>query len=78
MPLLLGLDTGGTYTDAVLFDQDSGVIASANAPLQVFIATQFGGRYSIALAGVAIAAALVIAVLASLGREARDIDLNTT
>lgn len=31
MPLLLGIDTGGTYTDAVLFDEDDGVIASAKA-----------------------------------------------
>jgi len=28
---LLGIDTGGTYTDAVLFDDQSGVIASAKA-----------------------------------------------
>ncbi len=31
MPLLLGIDTGGTYTDAVLFDEDVGVVASAKA-----------------------------------------------
>ncbi|MDQ7247229.1 hydantoinase/oxoprolinase N-terminal domain-containing protein [Dongia sedimenti] len=31
MPILLGLDTGGTYTDAVLFDPDQGVLASAKA-----------------------------------------------
>lgn len=32
MPVLLGLDTGGTYTDAVLFDPDRGaVLASAKA-----------------------------------------------
>lgn len=31
MPLLLGIDTGGTYTDAVLFDEDEGVIASAKS-----------------------------------------------
>jgi N-methylhydantoinase A/oxoprolinase/acetone carboxylase beta subunit len=29
--LLLGIDTGGTYTDAVLLDDQSGVIASAKA-----------------------------------------------
>jgi hypothetical protein len=44
--------------------------------LQVAIAAHFGGRYSIALASVAITAAIVIAVLASLGREAKDADLN--
>ncbi len=31
MPVLLGIDTGGTYTDAVLFDEDDGVIATAKA-----------------------------------------------
>lgn len=31
MSLLLGIDTGGTYTDAVLFEQERGVAASAKA-----------------------------------------------
>ena len=32
MPILLGIDTGGTYTDAVLFDDQSGqVVAAAKA-----------------------------------------------
>jgi len=31
MPLLLGIDTGGTYTDAVLFDEDTGVVGAAKA-----------------------------------------------
>ncbi len=31
MPIHLGLDTGGTYTDAVLFDPATGVIAAAKA-----------------------------------------------
>ena len=31
MALFLGIDTGGTYTDAVLFDETEGVIASAKA-----------------------------------------------
>jgi N-methylhydantoinase A/oxoprolinase/acetone carboxylase beta subunit len=31
VPILLGLDTGGTYTDAVLFDPRQGVLASAKA-----------------------------------------------
>ncbi|AYD03158.1 hydantoinase/oxoprolinase family protein [Neorhizobium sp. NCHU2750] len=30
-PLLLGIDTGGTYTDAVLFREDLGVIAKAKS-----------------------------------------------
>ncbi|HWT99836.1 MAG TPA: hydantoinase/oxoprolinase family protein [Terriglobales bacterium] len=31
MPILLGLDTGGTYTDAVLFDPAAGVLATAKS-----------------------------------------------
>lgn len=31
MAILLGIDTGGTYTDAVLFDEHQGVMASAKA-----------------------------------------------
>ncbi len=31
MPLLLGIDTGGTYTDAVLLDDDRGVVAKAKS-----------------------------------------------
>ena len=31
MPILLGIDTGGTYTDAVLFDEDHGVMDSAKS-----------------------------------------------
>ena len=31
MPLLLGIDTGGTYTDAVLFEHDKGVLRTAKA-----------------------------------------------
>ena len=31
MPLLLGIDTGGTYTDAVIYDEERGVIAAAKA-----------------------------------------------
>lgn len=31
MALLLGIDTGGTYTDAVLYDEQQGVIATAKA-----------------------------------------------
>jgi N-methylhydantoinase A/oxoprolinase/acetone carboxylase beta subunit len=30
-PLLLGIDTGGTYTDAVLFREEAGVIAKAKS-----------------------------------------------
>ena len=31
MAILLGIDTGGTYTDAALFDDERGVVASAKA-----------------------------------------------
>ncbi|MDP2919657.1 MAG: hydantoinase/oxoprolinase N-terminal domain-containing protein, partial [Dehalococcoidia bacterium] len=30
--IFLGIDTGGTYTDAVLFDKKRGVVATAKAP----------------------------------------------
>ncbi len=29
--LMLGIDTGGTYTDAVLFSEESGIVAKAKA-----------------------------------------------
>src|ERR1700712_5308569 len=31
MKVSLGIDTGGTYTDAVLFDEDRGVLAKAKS-----------------------------------------------
>ncbi len=31
MAILLGFDTGGTYTDAIIYDEDAGVLASAKA-----------------------------------------------
>ena len=31
MSILLGIDTGGTYTDAVLFDEEHGVMDSAKS-----------------------------------------------
>ena len=64
----------GTFPGTVY--QLGNFIASSNAPLQVMIAGSFGGRYSIALALVAMAAALVIAILIGFSREAKEIDLN--
>jgi len=32
MPTLLGIDTGGTYTDAVLLDEAEGILATAKSP----------------------------------------------
>jgi hypothetical protein len=39
------------------------------------LASAYGGEFSYALAGVAVAAAIAIAIFASLGTEAREIDL---
>ncbi len=64
----------GTFPGTIY--QLGNFIAASNAPLQVGLATHFGGRYSIALAGVAITAALVIAVLAPFAKEGRDMDMN--
>jgi MFS transporter, SHS family, lactate transporter len=64
----------GTFPGTVY--QLGNFIASSNAPLQVAIAGAFAGAYSVALAAVAISSAAVIAVLASLGREAKDVTLH--
>jgi SHS family lactate transporter-like MFS transporter len=50
-------------------------LASTNATIQGVLAAAAGGEFSWALAGVAVAAALAIALFASLGTEARDIDM---
>jgi SHS family lactate transporter-like MFS transporter len=52
------------------------LIASSNAVLQTTIAENDGENYAFALASVAVAAALAIATLAALGREARDAKLS--
>jgi MFS transporter, SHS family, lactate transporter len=49
------------------------LIASVNAPLQTYIATQTGGNYGLALAAVAGTVAIVIAVLTALGTEAKGV-----
>jgi MFS transporter, SHS family, lactate transporter len=51
------------------------LIASSNAVLQTSIAARHGENYGVALASIAVTAALVIAVLTSLGREARDVQM---
>ncbi len=66
-------DARGTFPGTVY--QLGNFIASYNAVLQTRIAAAHHENYSLALAGVAIAAAVAIAVLAALGREARDIRL---
>ncbi len=47
-------------------------IASSNAVLQTWYATEHGGNYRVALAAVAVSAAVLIAVLAGFGRTAPD------
>jgi SHS family lactate transporter-like MFS transporter len=48
------------------------LIASSNAVLQTTIAANHGENYAFALASVAVASAIAIATLISIGREARD------
>jgi SHS family lactate transporter-like MFS transporter len=48
-------------------------IASSNAVIQTSVAASQGDNYAMALAGVAAVAAIVIAVLAFFGPEARDV-----
>src|SRR5262249_42933798 len=52
------------------------LIASSNAVLQSGIAANDGDNYAFALASVAIAAAIAIATLAAIGREAREARLS--
>jgi SHS family lactate transporter-like MFS transporter len=52
------------------------LIASSNAVLQTTIAENDGKNYAFALASVAVAAAVAIATLAAIGREARDAKLS--
>jgi MFS transporter, SHS family, lactate transporter len=51
------------------------LIASSNALIQTSIAARHGDNYASALAGVAVVAAVVIAILTSVGREARDVQM---
>jgi len=66
-------DARGTFPGTVY--QLGNFIASYNAVLQTKIAVHNGENYSVALASVAVAAALVITVLTLLGREARDVTM---
>jgi MFS transporter, SHS family, lactate transporter len=52
-------------------------IASVNAPLQAWIAAQYGGDYAFALAAVAGTVAVVIAILTALGTEAKGVAFGT-
>jgi len=61
----------GTFPGVVY--QLGNLLASANATIQAGIATHFGGNYGLALALVAGSAAIIIAVLTSLGVEAKGV-----
>src|SRR6201995_3242017 len=52
------------------------LLASVNATLQAGIATHFGGNYGLALAIVAATVAVVIALLTSVGTEARGVEFS--
>jgi SHS family lactate transporter-like MFS transporter len=69
-------DARGTFPGTVY--QLGNFIASYNLVLQTRIAAAQGENYSMALAGVAVSAAIVIALLTMLGREARDAELART
>jgi MFS transporter, SHS family, lactate transporter len=66
-------DARGTFPGTVY--QLGNFIASYNLVLQTKIAAAHGENYSLALAGVAVTAAVVIVVLTAFGREAREADL---
>jgi SHS family lactate transporter-like MFS transporter len=65
----------GTFPGLVY--QLGNLLASANATIQAGIATHFGGNYSLALALVAGSVAIIIAVLTSLGDEAKGVAFGT-
>ncbi|HWD27861.1 MAG TPA: MFS transporter, partial [Rhizomicrobium sp.] len=69
-------DARGTFPGTVY--QLGNFIASYNLVLQTKIATAHGENYSLALFGVAVTAAVVIAILTALGREAREADLTAS
>jgi SHS family lactate transporter-like MFS transporter len=67
-------DARGTFPGFVY--QLGNLIASSNARIQVWIAVVFAGQYSIALAIVAWAAAVVITILAFAGVERKGVNLS--
>ena len=64
-------DARGTFPGTVY--QLGNLIASVNAYLQTSLAVTNGGNYAMALAGVAVTAALAIALVMKLGPEAKDV-----
>ena len=65
----------GTFPGLVY--QLGNLLASANATIQAGIAMHFGGNYGVALALVAGSVAIIIAVLTSLGVEAKGVAFGT-
>jgi SHS family lactate transporter-like MFS transporter len=65
----------GTFPGFVY--QLGNLLASANATIQAGIATHLGGNYGLALALVAGSVAIIIAVLTSLGMEAKGVAFGT-
>ena len=65
----------GTFPGLVY--QLGNLLASANATIQVALAAHFGGNYGLALALVAGSVAIIIAVLTSLGVEAKGVAFGT-
>jgi len=65
----------GTFPGTVY--QLGNLIAAYNGVMQAKIAESQGNNYSLALAGVAVAAALSIAALVGFGREAKGVDMTT-
>jgi MFS transporter, SHS family, lactate transporter len=63
----------GTFPGVVY--QLGNFIASTNATIQGALAAAFGGELSYALMIIAVFAAVTIAILAVIGREARDVDM---
>ena len=66
-------DARGTFPGTVY--QLGNLIASVNAYLQTSLAVTNGGNYAMALAGVAVTAALAIALVMKLGPEAKDVSM---
>jgi SHS family lactate transporter-like MFS transporter len=64
-------DARGTFAGTCY--QLGNLIAAVNAPLQTSIATWAGGNYSIALAGVAAFAALLICTMTFFGPEKHNV-----
>jgi MFS transporter, SHS family, lactate transporter len=66
-------DVRATFPGTVY--QLGNLIASSNALIQTSIASRHGDNYASALAGVAVVAAVMIVILTSMGREARDVKM---